>query len=329
MISSQYASNFAFLLEAYAQVSPENQKNAQEAAKLLETKMASDEVRSGKTIMTVEWEMLHLLKLDGSTWSGPQAGSKAKKLLDIFKSNSTPVDQRAKLTQFVREEFKQYDLVANDIINRKWNGNIGAVSDEYFVKMATDLQGGNAFNTSPEYKILYEKVGATGMADVIKAIKKASAQASEDWEKNSTVYVERFKQQTGFTGNIDAVQLAKARDAFRASSIASVGKKEIMFQYLSKDAGLTGGKSTDAELKTLEGILGVGTLRMSDRAWDITGEAAQFLAIEAIAIGVGVVTAGIGTAAVNAAAFGRNAYRGTQLLEAYNAASKTKQALVW
>jgi hypothetical protein len=310
-------------------MSSENQKKAQAAATALEAKMKAPDIQSGTTVLNIDWEVLSFIQLPGSTKTGPRPDSVAQKVVSMFTSLANPVDQRAKITQFIREEFNQYDLVANDIINRKWNGNIGAVSDEYFMKMATDIQGGNAVNTTSEYKILYEKIGADGLAKVMNAVKKASADSSEDWEKNSKIYVEQFKKQTGFSGNIDDVQLAKARDAYRASSIASIAKKEIMYQYLSKDAGLMGGKSQDIELKTLEGILGVGKLRMSDRALDITGEAAQFLAIEALAIGVGVFTAGIGTVAINAAAFGRHAYRGTQLAEAYGAASKTKQALVW
>lgn len=67
MQSAQSASNLAFLLEAYAQVSPENQKNAQAAAKILEEKMASADIQSGKTIVSIGTEILSLLKLDGVT----------------------------------------------------------------------------------------------------------------------------------------------------------------------------------------------------------------------------------------------------------------------
>lgn len=303
MKSTQQANNFALLLEAYAQMSPENQKKAQSAATALEAKMKAPDIQSGTSVISIDAEIIKLLQLPGSPHVGARGNTVAQKVARIFTPSADPVEQRAKVTQFIREEFAQYDLVANDIINRKWDGNIGAVSDEYFMKMATDIQGGNAVNTSPEYKILYEKIGADGLAKVMEAVKKASADSSEDWEKNSKIYVDRFKTRTGYKGNINAEQLARARDEYRASSIASIAKKEIMYQYLAKDAGLTGGKSKDTELKTLEGILGVGTLRMSDRAWDITGEAAQFLAIEALAIGVGVVTAGVGTVVINAAVF--------------------------
>lgn len=51
------------------------------------------------------------------------------------------------------------------------------------------------------------------------------------------------------------------------------------------------------------------------------------IAMEAIAIAAGVVTAGAATMAINAAILGRNAYRGAKALEAYNAASKTRKAV--
>jgi hypothetical protein len=119
-------------------------------------------------------------------------------------------------------------------------------------------------------------------------------------------------------------------------SISAVAKKEIMYQYLSKDAGLLGGKSTDPELKTLEGILGVGTLRMSDRSMDITGEVASFLAIEAAAVVLGMATAGAATWAINSAVIARHtakgvkyAEKGVKYAEAYNALNGTGKALVW
>lgn len=52
---------------------------------------------------------------------------------------------------------------------------------------------------------------------------------------------------------------------------------------------------------------------------------ATFLAVEAIAIAAGVVTAGVGTYAVNALAFGRHAARGAKMVEAYSAAGKLKR----
>jgi len=51
------------------------------------------------------------------------------------------------------------------------------------------------------------------------------------------------------------------------------------------------------------------------------------IAMEAIAIAAGVVTAGTATLAINAAMLGRNAYRGAKALEVYNAASTTRKAL--
>lgn len=51
------------------------------------------------------------------------------------------------------------------------------------------------------------------------------------------------------------------------------------------------------------------------------------IAMEAIAIAAGVVTAGAATATINAAMLGRNAYRGAKALEAYNTASKARKAL--
>lgn len=94
-----------------------------------------------------------------------------------------------------------------------------------------------------------------------------------------------------------------------------------MYQKLYNEKGLPEDKAL------LQDILGAGFLDMSDKAWDVSQEVAGMIAMEAIAIAAGAVTMGAGTVAINALALGRNAYRGARALEAYNAASKTRQVL--
>lgn len=329
MKSSKSAANFAFLLEALMMKSSAKREKVQSAVAALEKRMSDADVQSGKKTFSVDWELVSLLALDGNSRAGTKRGSKSESLLQIFGPMNNPEQQRALLVKYVRDELDQSDFAAADIIDRKWASSIGAISNEYLVQLTNDLQAGNSYNATPEYRMLFSKIGQEGMEKLFKTLRSASAQADEDWQKNSQSYVKQFKAQSGFTGNIDAMQLAKARESFRAMSIGTIGKKEVMYRYLSKDAGIMGGNSKDTEMQTLEKILGVGTLRMSDRAWDITGEVASFMAVEAIAIAAGVFTGGLATAGINAMAFGRNAYRGTQLVEAYNAASKAKKAGVW
>lgn len=100
-----------------------------------------------------------------------------------------------------------------------------------------------------------------------------------------------------------------------------VAKREIVYQTLYNKV------QTSDELKLLQDILGAGTWKMSDKSWDISKEVGGMIAMEAIAIAAGVVTAGVATGAINAVALGRNAYRGAKALEAYNTATKTRQTI--
>ena len=327
--SYETAQNMAFLLEALQIQSPDNLARVEAASKLLQSKMQSADIQTGKTVLSLDWDIVSLLKLDGTLRGGiPKQDSNSLEILAIFKQPSTNL-QRAALARFVRSNLDQSSLAVSDIINRKWSTEIGAISGEYLAKLAKDIEAGNAYATTPEYKLLTEKVGASGMEKVVTAIKQATSQADEDWNKNSQAYVTQFKAQNNFTGDITDAQLAKARDIYRSERVVATGKKEIMYRHLSKDAGIMGGNATDAELKTLESALGVGTLRQSDKAWAYTKEAASFVAIEAIAIAAGAASMGAGTFAINWIALGRNAKRGAEAIEAYNAASKTRRLTVF
>jgi hypothetical protein len=357
--SSKVASNYAYLLEAVAIRSPEDQKKAQAAAVLLEKAMANPDIQSGKSVLAIDWNLVAPLELDGRSNDARNAlkvksdlsgkaieaivantsafrGSVSESILKMFGGADTPEQQRAKVSEFIRSDLKQYDVASSDIIERKWSQVIGKIPEEYFMKLVTEIQSKGPNVSASEYQAIESKIGKPGMEKVLAAIAKASAQASEDWEKNSKKHVEKFKAQSGYTGDISTEQLAKIRETYRSMSISAVAKKEIMYQYLSKDAGLLGGKSTDPELKTLEGILGVGTLRMSDRSMDITGEVASFLAIEAAAVVLGMATAGAATWAINSAVIARHtakgvkyAEKGVKYAEAYNALNGTGKALVW
>ena len=102
-------------------------------------------------------------------------------------------------------------------------------------------------------------------------------------------------------------------------TVISMAKNEIFYQLMyNKD-------QSNPELKLLQDILGASSFDMSDRALDITWEVASMLAIEALAIAAWVLTAWVWTAAINAAMLGRNAYRWTRAIEAYNNAWKIRR----
>ena len=100
-----------------------------------------------------------------------------------------------------------------------------------------------------------------------------------------------------------------------------MAKREIFYQKLYNT------DQTDPDLKLLQDILGAGTFKMSDRAWDITGEVASMIAMEAVAIAAGTITVGVGTAAINAVIVGRNVSRGIRAVEVYNEASKIRKGV--
>lgn len=80
-------------------------------------------------------------------------------------------------------------------------------------------------------------------------------------------------------------------------------KREIVYQNLYNKTNLP------QELALLQNIIGAGSMKMSDKSWEISTEIAGMIGMEAVAIAAGVVTAGAGTVLINTLAFGRNAYK--------------------
>lgn len=127
-------------------------------------------------------------------------------------------------------------------------------------------------------------------------MRSAKLQAAKDWAEKQPEWTAEFKKQYP-TVTITQDILLKAEREHEKMIVSTIGKKEIMFQYIDRyDI------SRDAEMKTLESILGVGW-RISDRSLDITGEVAKFIAVEAIAVAAGIILTPVASAAINAAAF--------------------------
>lgn len=85
---------------------------------------------------------------------------------------------------------------------------------------------------------------------------------------------------------MDTTQLGtQAEEWNKKLTVLAMTKREIFYQKLH-DASYN-----DPELDILKDILGAGTFKMSDRAWDMTGEASKIIGMEAIALAVGMVTA--------------------------------------
>lgn len=113
------------------------------------------------------------------------------------------------------------------------------------------------------------------------AIGKARAEATKNWNKNNKEYIEAYKQQN--PGIV--IDPERARLENEKLTVLYFAKQEIAYQTLYNKP------QQSPELKMLQDVLGAGTLKMSDRVADITGEAFKMLAFEAIALAAGVVTA--------------------------------------
>jgi hypothetical protein len=141
----------------------------------------------------------------------------------------------------------------------------------------------------------------------IKIALKAEKDADNDWSDGREKYISKYTEQYKKGPTSDEVAAAKKINSDSRMILAF--KRESMKGHLEGKSGLRGYNGIDPQEKLLSEILGTGTLRLSDRQVEISAAAAEFIAVEAIAIAAGVATAGAATVAINAAVYGRHAYR--------------------
>ena len=287
--------DFAFILDAYLLKNPEKKTQYDFTLKWIQADFANPDIQTGKSVVDIKkWTYTlfsnnNLLK-DSDLYTINQA-------MDI----KEPKARRFAILSFIRDRLGQSDLVGQklmeDTMSRFWFS-----TDDVIVK------NGDLSST---------KLDAKQITKVREAIDKARSEANSNWMKNKDAYLKLFQAQNpGTTVDIEAARVANEK-----LTIVMSAKREIVYQNLYNK------KDLSPELALLQNILGAGSTKMSDKSWEISKEVAGMIGMEAVAIGAGMLTMGAGTVAINALAFWVNATRGVRALEAYNAASKTKQTL--
>ena len=287
--------DFALILDAYLLKNPDKKEQYSSTLKWIQADFANPDVQSGNSILDIKkW---------APTLFGNNNFLKDSDLYVINRvlENTDPKARKFAVLSFIRGRLGQSDLVAQklmeDTMSRFW-----FPPDDVIVK------NGNLSSTM---------LDAKQITKVRETINKARSEANSNWIKNKENYLQVWKSQN--PGK--SVDEELARVANEKLTIIMSAKREIVYQNLYNK------KNLPQELALLQNILGADSMKMSDRSWEISQDVAGMIAIEAIAIGAGVVTAGLGTAAINALAFWRHAYKWVRALEAYNAASSTKQYL--
>ncbi len=287
--------DFSLMLDAYLLKNPDKKEQYNATLKWVQNDFASIDIQSGKFIVDVKkWTYTlfsnnNLLK-DSDLYKINQA-------MDIKESKA----RRFAILSFIRDRLGQSDLVAQKLME-------DTMSKFWFPTDDMIVKNGDLSSTKLDIKQITK---------VREAIDKARSEANSNWMKNKVQYLDIFKQQNpGKTIDIEAARVANEK-----LTILMSAKREIVYQNLYNQ------KDLSPELSLLQNILWAGSTKMSDRSWEISKEVAAMIGMEAVAIGAGVLTMGAGTVAINALAFWVNATRGVRVLEAYNAASKTKQYL--
>lgn len=274
----------AFLLDAFMRKYPKKQDEYDASVKNLEWLFNADDVQMGKKVLSVGDIFPKTL------WSDVNS---------IF-SETDPSTRRMRLLLYVRDELKQYDLVADNIVEKNAL-YFQFPADENFLNEGGDLSGVWLSKEDTE--------------KVRKKIREARVTAEKSWNDNYDQIIQGFQAQ--YPG--EKVDPNKAMNQYKDMITLAQAKREVAYLKLYNKTWLS------PELALYQDILGAGTWDMSDKAWDFSKEAAIFVGIEACAMVAWALTAWAWAVAVNAMAFGRNAYRGAELVRAYEGASALKR----
>lgn len=130
-------------------------------------------------------------------------------------------------------------------------------------------------------KLPSNELTASQRQKIGKVIDEAKIEAAKTWKDHKVEYIEAFKNANpGVT-----IDESRAEEWNKNLTVLTMAKREVFYQKLyNKD-------QSDSELQMLQNILGAKTFTPSDRAMDITGEVASMIAMEALAIGAGMITA--------------------------------------
>jgi hypothetical protein len=288
--------DFSLVLDAYIRKNPKEKAKYDTAIQATQKLFADSGIQTGKKIIDITTITQDLFSnsriLPGDT--------DLRAINSAFRITNTK-DRHLAVLHFVRDRLDQSDIVLEKLMQS---------NKDYF-----------AFPKDEEILKIWD-LSAAGLSlgarqKVEDAIRKARVDAASNWNKNHKEYLDQYKKQNPGTH----VDEETARVWNEKLLILSMAKREIMYQKLYNNTDLT------KEQTLMQDIMGAGSMKMSDRSWEVSQEVAGFIAMEAIAIAAWVVTAGTATVVINAAMLGRNAYRGVRAIEAYNAASKTRQVL--